>query len=168
VGTLRQPGGRQQLLGELLVHRRRAGEDARAHVRDAAHLQQALDGAVLAVRAVQHREDDVHLGQRGGHAGGRLEDGQPPSPRVAHQRDRRPARDLRQLPVGDRQALRRVGEHPAAVAGDAHGDDVVPVGVQRREDGPGGDAGDGVFCAAPAEDDRDPQLARLSAHRGRP
>ena len=39
------------------------GEDARADVRDAGELQEALEGAVLAVRAVQHGEDDVDLAQ---------------------------------------------------------------------------------------------------------
>jgi hypothetical protein len=113
---------------------------------------------------VQHGEDDVQADP----LAGAVQALQTAAARVADQRHRRAAGDLRQLAVGDRQPQPRVGEHPAAVAGDAHGDHVVPVAVQRREDGPGGDAGDGVFGAAPPEDDRDPQLARLSAHRGRP
>ena len=59
------PGGGEQLLGELLVHRGRRGEHAGPDVGQPAHLQQALDRAVLAVGAVQHREDDVDPGERG-------------------------------------------------------------------------------------------------------
>src|SRR5690606_13376299 len=44
-------------LGELLVHGGGGGQHARPHVRDPGHLQEALDGAVLPVPAVQHRED---------------------------------------------------------------------------------------------------------------
>ena len=55
----RQAVGGEQLLGELLVHARRAGQHARADVGHARELQQALDRAVLAVGAVEHGEDDV-------------------------------------------------------------------------------------------------------------
>ena len=41
----------------------RGGEHAGADVADAGHLEQALDGAVLAPRAVQQREDDVDLAE---------------------------------------------------------------------------------------------------------
>ena len=60
----RQALGGEQLLGELLVHARRAGQHTRADVRHAGQLEQALDGAVLAVRAVQHREHHVDRGQQ--------------------------------------------------------------------------------------------------------
>ena len=43
----------------LLVHAGRAGEHPGPRVPGPRHLQQALDRAVLAERAVQHREDDV-------------------------------------------------------------------------------------------------------------
>ena len=42
-----------------LVHRRGGGEDPGADVGQPRHLEQPLDRAVLAVRAVQHREHDV-------------------------------------------------------------------------------------------------------------
>jgi hypothetical protein len=51
-----------------LVHADRGGEDARAHIGNVGELEQALHRAVLAVRSVQHREDDVetHAGDRRG------------------------------------------------------------------------------------------------------
>ena len=55
-------------------------------VGDARHLQQALDGAVLAVGAVQRREDHVDAGQRGD-ALGRVEHHQLLAGRVGRQRD---------------------------------------------------------------------------------
>ena len=62
----RQAGLQQQALGHLLVHRRRAGEHARADVGHATGLEQALQPAVLAERAVQGRERDVDAGQLAG------------------------------------------------------------------------------------------------------
>ena len=56
-------GGVQKHLGDLLVHARGAGEDAAAHVADAQHLEHPLDGAVLAVGAVQQRQNDVDIAQ---------------------------------------------------------------------------------------------------------
>ena len=41
----------------------RRGQHAGADVADAGHLEHPLDGAVLAPRAVQHREDDVDLAE---------------------------------------------------------------------------------------------------------
>ena len=54
-------GGFQEHLGRLLVHPRGAGEHAAAHVADAQHLQQPLDGSVLPVGAVQQGQDDVDI-----------------------------------------------------------------------------------------------------------
>ena len=59
VVDLGQPGVRHQLLEHHLVHAQRRGEHAGAHVRDVEALEQALHGAVLAERTVQHREHDV-------------------------------------------------------------------------------------------------------------
>ena len=56
---LRQAGVRHQLLEHHLVHAQRRGEHAGADVRDVEALEQALHGAVLAERPVQHREHDV-------------------------------------------------------------------------------------------------------------
>ena len=54
----------QHRLEEVLVHAERRGGDAGADVRHAGELEQALDGAVLAERAVQDREDDVDGAER--------------------------------------------------------------------------------------------------------
>ena len=55
----RKPLGNQQLLGELLVHSRRAGQHSGADVGHAGEFKQTLDGAVFPVRSVQDREDHV-------------------------------------------------------------------------------------------------------------
>ena len=52
----------QHALEEVLVHAERRRRDTRADVGSAGELEQALDAAVLAERAVQDREDD--LGRR--------------------------------------------------------------------------------------------------------
>ena len=55
------PAVAHRVLGEHLVGRPHACRDARAGVRDAHHLEQLLDGAVLAVAAVQRDERDLGL-----------------------------------------------------------------------------------------------------------
>ena len=59
------------LLEDVLVHAERGGEDTRADVRDPGELQQALHGAVLAMRAVQQDEHDVERAERSRRAVGR-------------------------------------------------------------------------------------------------
>ena len=54
----------QDRLEQVLVHAERRGRDAGADVGDAGELEQALDGAVLAERAVQHGQDDVDGAER--------------------------------------------------------------------------------------------------------
>ena len=53
-------------LEEILVHAERRGSHARAHVGHARELEESLDGAVLAERAVQHGEDDIDVAERCG------------------------------------------------------------------------------------------------------
>ena len=60
VGRDRQAVGGEQLLHHHLVHADGRPEHAGADVGHVGQLQQALHRAVLAVRAVQHRKDDVH------------------------------------------------------------------------------------------------------------
>ena len=57
----RQAARREHQLHHRLVHADRGGEHAGADVRDVGELEQTLDRAVLAVRAVQHREDHVEV-----------------------------------------------------------------------------------------------------------
>ena len=127
----RQPVGREQLLGELLVHAGRAGQHAGPDVGHAGHLQQALDGAVLAERPVQHREDDVDPGE---HLAGpvRVQDHQPAAGRVARQRQRGAGSvDRGQRAVGDDQIPRVAGaQHPGPVRGDADRHHLVALLVQ--------------------------------------
>ena len=55
--------GLQDGVGDLLIHAVGAGDGVAAHKGDARQLEQALDGAVLAMLAVQHREADVYRHQ---------------------------------------------------------------------------------------------------------
>ena len=59
------PASRKSGLHDRLVHADRRGEHAGADVGQVGQLEQPLDGAVLAVRAVQDREDDVERRVRG-------------------------------------------------------------------------------------------------------
>ena len=60
----RNAGGAQQHLGVVLVHARGRGEHAAAHVRHAHHLEQALDRAILAKRAVQCGQHHINVTER--------------------------------------------------------------------------------------------------------
>ena len=70
----RQAGADEQDLHDRLVHRRSGGEHSRADVRDPGQLEQPLQGAVLAVRTVQEREDDVDLAELAGRLAGLADD----------------------------------------------------------------------------------------------
>ena len=58
-----EAGRLQKPLGDVLVHRRGRGGDARPHTRHAGQLGRPLDGAVLAVGPVQDRKQDVERGR---------------------------------------------------------------------------------------------------------
>ena len=162
----RQPGGLQHDLHVGLVHADRAGEHAGADVADAGHLEHALDGAVLAPRAVQQREDDVDLAERLRRLR-RLVDDQ-----VGARRSSRGQGDAARSPstrgqlVGalDPQPLGVAGlEHPAAVGGDADRHHVV----RRRGRSPAARCRRSrsemrVLAGAAAEDDGDAGLAGLA------
>ena len=139
----RQAVGDQQLLGELLVHARRAGQHARPDVRHAGQFEQPLDGAVLAVGPVQHREDHVDGGQQ--LAGRALPERQQltAATGVGRQRQRgtRRSADLRQPPVGDRQGVRvGVGQHPRALRRDADRDHLEALRIEVAQDATCGNA----------------------------
>ena len=55
----RQPASREQNLHDRLVHARRRGQHAGADIRNVREFEQALHGAVLAVRPMQDREHHV-------------------------------------------------------------------------------------------------------------
>jgi hypothetical protein len=117
---------------------------------------------------VQHREDDVDLGQRRPDGVAGLEDGEPARGRIADQGHGRAAGHLGQPTALDRQLLPVVGQHPPSVGRDADRHHLVPLRVQRRHDAPRGDARDRVLGAAAAEEHRHPDPAALPAHRRRP
>ena len=107
----REPGVAQQALGDVLVHRRRAGADPGADVGHAGHLEQPLDGAVLAAGAVQDGDDDVDAAERAAV----VERDELAARRVGGQRDGPPGRDLGQLAAVQAQHLGVGGaEHPLA------------------------------------------------------
>ena len=64
-GGDRNAGGSQQHLRIVLVHASGGGEHTATHVRHVHHFEQTLDGAVLAIRAVQHRQHRVHMAKGG-------------------------------------------------------------------------------------------------------
>ena len=125
-------------------------------VRHAGELEQALHGAVLAVRAVQERETRRR----------------PDRTRRATQSGRRGARPRRRAGETAGSSRPRISSaraslsDPPAFRRDADRDDVVPVRVERAEHAAGGDAGDRVLAAATAEDHRDPDPPGRSPESG--
>src|SRR4029079_13459646 len=117
-------------LEDVLVHRQRRAEDARADVGHPRELEQALHRAVLAERPVQDRKDDVALAERGGHL------------RSGH-RER----------LGDRAVARP--ELPAPVAPDLDRHGLVALRVERVDQGPCRGERDLVLRRPSAEQHRD-------------
>ncbi len=62
-GSDRDAGGLERDLHEVLVHAECGVEDPTARVRDLQRVEEALDGAVLAVRSMQDRQHHVDLSQ---------------------------------------------------------------------------------------------------------
>ena len=144
-----------------LVHRRSRREDAGSDVGDAGELQQPLQGAVLAVRAVQQREDDVDLTEL---LRARLPGSCTASPRcVGSPLSTTEAPDSSTWGSAPPVMASFSGSSAASThrpsARDADRHDLVGVAVDRGEDAAGGHAGDGVLRAAAAEDDGHPRAA---------
>ena len=114
---------------------------AGAHEGHARELEQALDGAVLAERAVEDGEVDV--GPRDHGAVRRGGAGRPRSPGLADEEDGRAAL------VGDAGSV--LQQPPAALVHE-HGQDVVHARQRPWTTGAGGAHGDLVFARAPAEE----------------
>ncbi len=120
IGHHGQAGLQQQALGHLLVHRRRAREHARADVGHAAGLEQPLQAAVLAERAMQGGQRDVDARQLAGDV--RRLAGHQLAAAPGHQRDRAGGRvdETREGPAGQRHVAPRAasldadGHHPVA------------------------------------------------------
>ncbi len=64
VGGLRHAGTAQDLLGHNLVHDQGTAEHSASHVRHIGQLQQALQGTIFAIGAVEQRKYDIYLAQR--------------------------------------------------------------------------------------------------------
>ena len=163
-----QPEGGEDALHVLLVHADGGREHARADVGDTGEFEQALQGAVLAVGAVQHREDDVDLAECLGHGAGLGVD-HLAAARVHRQQHRAllvgDLLDRGHPALFDGHPLGLVrGQRPAALAGDADRQDVVLVAVDGPQHAGRGHHGHAVLGAAPAEDDGDARLAAV----GRP
>ena len=140
----RDPTVAEHGLEEVLVHADGRCGDSGPDVRYAGELQEALNRAVLAERAVEDRKDDVDVaenrrGRRLGDDGQRLEGGF----------------------LRGREALPAVRDLPAAVPADLDRRRLVSLGVERLEHGARGLAGDRVLARASAGEHGD---AKPAAH----
>lgn len=161
-----QSEGGEHPLHVLLVLTDGRGQDTGAHVRHSGELQEALERAVLAVGAVQHREDDVDLAEGfGDRARFGVDDFAASGVDGEHHTTLVGLRELvhvRHLAVRDGHACGVVGgERPAAVRRDADRQDVVLGPVDGLHDGAGRDDRDAVLGASAAEHDGHPRLAAL-------
>ena len=140
-------------LGLVLVHGQRAGEHAGAHVGQAGHLQQPLDGPVLPEGAVQHREHHVRRDAA-------APDGQPAAGHHADGASR--GDELQALPVAFPAEAGAGLQVPDSRLVDADQDLPVAGGVQVARHGGGGAQGHFVLPGAPSEQQADGQ--RLGTH----
>ena len=124
-----------------------------------------LDGAVLAPRAVQQREDDVDLAERLRRLR-RLVHDQVGAAGLAQQRDRRRGRRRRSGSSSGPVIASRSGSPDSSTQRPSVampiGTTSYAVAVDRVEHAAGGDAGDRVLAGAAAEDDGDAGLAGLT------
>ncbi len=159
----------ERALHHHLVHRDGRPDDARADVRHARELEQPLHGAVLAVRAVQQRDDHVEPG-RGDPA--LTERHQLVRTRLGQLRDVRALHRERlreRVAAGREQLAGLFGEEPATFLGDRDGHDVVALGVERVAHRDRADARDVVLRGPTAEQQQDADLlrhVRPAARRG--
>lgn len=115
-----RPG--QQGAGDRLIHADGGGQRAAADKGDAGHLEQPLDGSVLAVFAVQNREHNVYLDNLTGMAA--VQGNQPAHRAVRREERNAVARVL--LPCAACDVVRAaVGQEPAAGLVDANENDFI-------------------------------------------
>ena len=126
------PAVAENRLEEILVHAQRRRGDTRADVGHASELEEALHRAVLSERAVQDRQHDVDLAERG---------------RRRRVRDHRKSLDAR---LGKAAAAGR--ELPATALVDLDDDGVVALGIERGHDRPGRRKRDLVFARTAARE----------------
>ena len=140
----------QHRLAERLVHARGRAQHAGADIGQADRLEHALDRAVLAEGAVQHREHDVDLPRRAAvHAHER------PAPGAGDERRAATGRELRRRHTARSGLERRrtVDDLPAAGVIDQERDDVELLRIESLDDRARRGQGDRVLRRAPAGDD---------------
>ena len=136
----------------------RAGQHTGADVGHPGEFEQALDGAVLAVRAVQDGNTTS--------TEARISPAPPAASDTSSPRRRGSADSASAVPdapltsgsrpsVIARRLRGRVGEHPRPVRGDADRDHLEALRVEVAQDAARRHAGNGVLAAAAAEDDGD-------------
>ena len=139
---LGDPGGLGELLGHDLVHRHCAAEHSAAHVGDVGDLEQPLDGAVLAHRAMEEGEHDAG----GIEHGERIDD-----------------LSLDLDGCSELIGIDRTSD-PSAIAGDPHRGDGVALGVGRGEDVASGDSRDVMLGRATTEQQHEGESG-IAGHR---
>ena len=163
-GSDRNAGGGQQHLRVMLVHARGGREHAATDVRHIHHLQQTLNRAVLAIRAVQNRQHRVNVPQRAQRAvvvAG--EEAILPERHVQHDVARAGSLlDDRQT-VGHIPSARVLAVHdPLALLGDAHRHRLEPVGVKRAQHAGSRNAGNRMLVGLAAIHHHNANLGRFS------
>ena len=134
----------KQPFHHVLIHPDRRTQDARAHVGDPGQLQQALDRSVLAEGAVQKRKNDVDLRALAPRSWthsrtrnwrglllrqtGRIERDQSGTGRVNRGRDRPSV-----LEHPRQEVVRTRTDQPPALPGDADGNNLILLRVERLE-----------------------------------
>ena len=160
-------GSVHQGVGHRFVHADNAAQHAAAHIGNAGDLKQALDGAVLAVFAVEHRNRHIHA------------DGLPAAVRLLFQQavdaavgaDHAGAAGGILLPAAVRHGGGvAVVAQPTAILGDAHTDDLIlfTAGGNAECPDPGSrrDAADFMLAGYAAEKQRHAQRSGLVGHGG--
>ena len=164
---LRQSSRRKHQLRDRLVHADRRRKHARADIGDVRKLEQPLDRAVFAVRAMKHREDDVERKAGDCRVGAALDRHDLLVARMRNQvgfaaSASEPVRRVRAALLDDFGGRRRyrqpIGDDPAAVFFDPDGDRFVALLVEVLHDGCGRCDGNFVFARTAAVDDADAEF----------
>src|SRR2546425_1242747 len=158
-----QAVGLEHCFHRRLVHPDRGGEHARADVGQVGELEEALDRAVLPVRAVEHDDDDVEVAHLGGEAPGGLGPGEARRRGAVHRLGpvgqpplyfaRAIVRGQRDARLGGERPQGVAAHDPAPVAGDPDRHHGVTARLERRDDRGRGREGDLVLPRPAAEDD---------------
>lgn len=158
----------------MLIHAGGRGEHATAHIRHTHHLKKTLHRAVLAVRAMQHRQHRIDMPQRGQHvmylrigqahkAGAKTGVGIAEMIRLTGKETVLASRGVENHRTGFRRDLHGrqlvavqvpaarilTVDNPLAVLGDAHRNRLETFGIHSRQHAGRGDAGNRMFIRTP-------------------